>query len=139
MISFHSIDVPMPDFLDTIRIQHWIANVIRQHQKQVGDIVFVFCSDDKLLNINKEHLAHDYYTDIITFNLSDQPAVIRAEIYISLDRVGENAFMFGQTFEDELHRVLIHGILHLVGYQDNTEEERLIMRVKEDECLSLLR
>lgn len=129
----------MPGFIDTIRLKIWMAKVIMQHNKLEGDIVFLFCSDDKLLNINKEHLAHDYYTDIITFNLSVNPDVLRAEIFISLDRVEDNAVKFGHTVENELHRVLIHGVLHLLGYQDNTEEERVNMRMKEDECLSLLR
>ncbi len=116
-----------------------MAKVIMQHNKLEGDIAFLFCSDDKLLIINKEHLAHDYYTDIITFNLSVNPDVLRADIFISLDRVEDNAVKFGHTVENELHRVLIHGVLHLLGYQDNTDEERVNMRTKEDECLSLLR
>jgi rRNA maturation RNase YbeY len=138
MISFHSIDVAMPDCIDTVRLGKWISDIISQHERRAGDILFVFCTDAKLLEINKKHLQHDYFTDVITFNLSINPDIIRAEIYISLDRVVENANEFMKTIDNEIHRVLIHGILHLLGYSDHSEEDRLTMRIKEDECLSLL-
>jgi rRNA maturation RNase YbeY len=103
-----------------------------------GELSYILCSDNKLLEINKKHLDHDYYTDIITFNLSTSFKIIRGEIYISLERVGENAKKMNQTIENELNRVLIHGVLHLMGYQDHTDEDRSEMRAKEDYCLSLL-
>lgn len=138
MITFHALDVELPVWLNQRRLNRWINEVIVQHGFFPGELAYILCSDNKILEINKKHLAHDYYTDIITFNLSNSPKVIRGEIYISLERVGENAKKMNQTFENELNRVLIHGVLHLFGYQDHTDEERSVMRAKEDYCLSLL-
>ena len=104
---------------------------------EVRDIAFVFCDDNYLLKINKEFLDHDTYTDIITFDYSVGNEII-SEIYVSTDRVEENAKKYKQTFENEIHRVIIHGVLHLCGYNDKTEEEKQIMRDKENHYLSLL-
>ncbi len=138
MITFHALDVELPVWFNQRKLSRWINEVIAQHANFSGELSYILCSDNKILEINKNHLDHDYYTDIITFNLSNSQKVIRGEIYISLERVEENAKKMNQTIENELNRVLIHGVLHLMGYQDHTEEERSEMRTKEDYCLSLL-
>ena len=105
--------------------------------REIGDITFVFCDDNYLHKINLEFLDHDTYTDIITFDYSVGKEII-SEIYVSTDRVEENAKKYKQTFENEIHRVMIHGVLHLCGYNDKLAEEREIMRDKENHYLSLL-
>ena len=114
-----------------------IKAITVEESREVGDITFVFCDDNYLLKINKEFLDHDTYTDIITFDYSVGNEVI-SEIYVSTDRVEENAKKYKQTFENEIHRVMIHGVLHLCGYNDKLAEERQIMRDKENHYLSLL-
>lgn len=116
----------------------WIKQVVVKHQKKLGDISVIFCSDAYLLDINKQYLDHDYYTDIITFDyVSD--AIISGDIFISLDRVKDNAQQFDTCFVDELYRVVIHGILHLLGFKDKTPEEKELMTRNENLCLELLR
>lgn len=117
----------------------WIASVIRTHTHSLNEISYIFCSDDHLLEINKLHLNHDYYTDIITFDHSEEDGLIEADIFISVDRVKENATVNTVSFEQEISRVMIHGVLHLLGFGDKTEEEKKLMREKEDACLSLLK
>ncbi|SNS46367.1 rRNA maturation RNase YbeY [Ekhidna lutea] len=117
----------------------WITEVIRAHDHKLSEISYVFCSDDYLLEINKEHLKHDYYTDIITFDNSEEEGIIESDIFISIDRVRENAQTQSTSFEHELNRVMIHGVLHLLGFGDKTEEQQKVMREKEDACLSLLK
>jgi len=117
----------------------WIQGVIHSFTKTCGNINYIFCSDAYLRKINHERLKHDYYTDIITFDQSEDPKTVEAEIYVSIDRVKENSESLVVEFEMELRRVMIHGILHLLGYVDNTEEEKTAMREKEDSCLSLYR
>ena len=114
-----------------------IKAITAEESREVGDIAFVFCDDNYLLKINKEFLDHDTYTDIITFDYSSGNEII-SEIYVSTDRVEENAKKYKQTFENEIHRVMIHGVLHLCGYNDKLAEERQIMRDKENHYLSLL-
>lgn len=114
----------------------WIERVIEFEGFSPGDISYVFCDDDYLLNINKEYLNHDILTDIITFDYTLGKEV-HGEIYISIERVKENAETFEVSFEDELKRVMIHGILHLIGYKDKTEEEQSTMRSMEDKCISI--
>lgn len=116
----------------------WIQNVISEHQYKLIDLNYIFCSDEYLLKINQEYLAHDYYTDIITFDNSENEAEIEADLFISIDRVQDNSNQNESTFDDELHRVMIHGVLHLLGFGDKTEEEIKEMRQKENDCLSLL-
>ncbi len=116
----------------------WIKQAIQEEKRETGDIFYHFCSDDFLLKINRDYLQHDYLTDIITFPLSTRPDIISGEIFISIDRVRENASILQAGFEREFARVLIHGILHLLGYDDHTDEEKLQMRAKEDYYLSLL-
>ncbi len=116
----------------------WIKQVIQKENYQTGDIFYHFCSDDFLLNINREYLQHAYLTDIITFPLSTRPEIISAEIFISIDRVFENSSILKTPFEREFARVLVHGVLHLMGYDDHSDAEKLEMRAKEDYYLSLL-
>lgn len=119
------------------KLKDWISSEISKRGYKEGDILYVFCSDEELLKINQEFLNHDTYTDIISFDYT-MGKLISGEIYISIDRVQENAIAFGVPFEEELHRVMIHGILHFCGYKDSTESEQQIMRKEEDLALSRL-
>jgi rRNA maturation RNase YbeY len=119
------------------KISSWISQTILSEQKLVGNISFNFCSDKYLLKVNNEHLQHDYYTDIITFDFCEGP-YISGDIYISIERVKENAQSEKKPISNELHRVLIHGVLHLCGYKDKTPADARLMREKEDYYLSLL-
>lgn len=115
----------------------WISKVIELENFEMSDITLVFCNDEFLLKVNQDHLDHDFYTDIITFDYCSE-GLISGDLFISVERVIENAEHFNVTFEQELHRVIIHGILHLCGYLDKTPEEELVMREKESEALLLL-
>ncbi len=118
-------------------IYSWLNTVAVHENKTIQLLNIVLCSDEFLLTLNQKHLNHDYYTDVITFDLSEQSGLIEGEIYISVDRVKENAKLLQQQFIDELHRVMVHGLLHLCGYKDKTPSQQKIMRNKEDEYLSL--
>lgn len=118
-------------------LKQWIKSVIENNNKKVGEIAYIFCSDEQLLEINKEFLNHDYYTDIITFDYSETD-VVSGDMFISIDRIKDNAKILGVAYQEELHRVIIHGILHLLGNKDKTETESENMRKLEDECLSVL-
>ena len=115
----------------------WIENVVLSKNCAIEEINFIFCSDDYLLSINQEYLHHDYYTDIITFDHSEEDTTLAADIYISIDRVNENAMTLKVSFLDELHRVMIHGVLHLLGLDDKSESEKTEMRKIEDHYLAL--
>ena len=117
-------------------ISGWISNVIKSEGKKEGEINYIFCDDEYLLQINKEHLNHDYYTDIISFDYTVGNE-INGDMFISVDRAKENAVDFNVAFDEELKRVIIHGILHYCGYKDKLEEEELLMRNKEDEKLAM--
>lgn len=118
------------------KLKAFIPEIFIFNRKLGGNISFVFCSDEYLLNINKDFLQHDYYTDIITFNLSPKgQTTIDAELYISVDRVKDNAFNLKIPLQVELQRVIFHGILHLCGFKDKSKSDILEMRKKEDECL----
>ena len=136
MIQFHTIDVMMPQ-LDFDQVRFWIASVIEGEGYEVGELHYYFCGDDTLLNINRERLGHDFYTDIVTFPLGDCETYISSEFCLSLDRIAENSLTFGRTFESELLRVIIHGVLHLVGFDDLTDNDCESMRNKEEKCLEL--
>lgn len=120
------------------RIKSWIRKVLRENGKKEKDLNFVFTSDEHLHAINLQYLDHDTYTDIITFD-SSEGQIVAGDIMISLERVKENAVKYGVTFVEELHRVMIHGILHLCGYKDKSATENDLMRRKEDEALQVLR
>ena len=134
-IQFAAEDVPLPA-LEQSRVSDWIARVIDGYDHQMGTIQYIFCSDDYLHRINVTHLDHDTYTDIITFPYAEAP-LVESDIYISTERVRENAGTFGVPFEQELHRVLIHGILHLCGVSDKGEAAAQ-MRAAEARALQLL-
>jgi rRNA maturation RNase YbeY len=115
--------------------KEWLVEIAETHSFEVEEINYILVSDKDLLKINQTALNHDYYTDIITFDLSDKKGIIESDIYISIDRVEENANTFDIPFEEEMNRVLSHGLLHLLGYDDKDEASRQIMRGKEDEAL----
>jgi rRNA maturation RNase YbeY len=134
MIRFFCEDVKF-NLKDKLKVKQWIKNTIIQQEQSVGDINIIFCSDKYLLKINKEHLKHDYYTDIITFNYNTEK--INGDLFISIDRVNENAEKEKVSRETELRRVIIHGVLHLLGFNDKTKKEKLRIREKENESLKL--
>lgn len=117
-------------------VKKWVSQVVRRRGKRVGNISYLFCDDEHLLGVNRQFLNHDTYTDIITFDyvVGD---LISGDIMISVDRVGENAVKFGVPFVEELHRVIIHGVLHLLGQGDKSTAEAAEMRRQEEEALSL--
>lgn len=119
------------------KLKRFIAFLVKKEKKELVFLNYIFCDDRFLLKINREYLNHDFYTDIISFDLSDSSANILGEIYISIDRVRENAKNFNNTFKEELHRVLFHGILHLCDYKDKTPKEIGLMRKKENLYLNL--
>lgn len=140
MISFNNEDIRF-NLKNKTKLKNWIVSTIEKKKQKAGDISFVFCTDTFLLKLNKEYLNHDTYTDIITFDYSkeDVRSAISGDIFISIDRVKENAKTFSKTFEDELHRVIIHGVLHLLGYKDKTKITKAEMRKQEDLCLKAIK
>ncbi|MBR9998064.1 MAG: rRNA maturation RNase YbeY [Cyclobacteriaceae bacterium] len=123
---------------DKTKIKKWIEKIILQeNSKKHIQISFIFCSDSFLHQINKTYLQHDSLTDIITFNYSEDEDTVESDIFISIDRVGENSKLFKTPFIAELQRVMIHGVLHLLGFKDKTKDQREKMREKENECLTL--
>lgn len=114
----------------------WIENVVNSENKVLGEVNYIFCDDDYLLEINKQYLNHDYFTDIISFDYTEGN-LISGDIFISIDRVKENASYFNVSFEDELKRVIIHGILHYCGYKDKSSAEAEMMRSKEEEKIKM--
>ena len=117
-------------------IEEWVQKVIEKNNKQLGDITYIFCTDDYLLNINREYLQHDYYTDIITFNYCEND-IISGDLFISIDTVIDNAKTFDVSFESEFRRVVIHGILHLVGFDDKTDIDQEEMTKQENISLDI--
>lgn len=134
-IQYYSADIDFKPPNPT-KTRKWIRLVVKKEKAVVEGVSFIFCSDEYLLQINQDFLNHTTYTDIITFPEGDSKS-IRGEIYISVPRVTENAAKFEVVFETELRRVMIHGILHLLGYLDKSKDQKLEMRRKEDACLSL--
>lgn len=114
----------------------FVQQIFKREKKKLVNLSYIFCSDKYLLNINKTHLNHNYYTDIITFDLSETNDAITGEIYISTDRVRDNAAALGVTIQEELHRVIFHGALHLCGYKDKTQKDQKAMRAEEDKLLA---
>jgi rRNA maturation RNase YbeY len=133
---FNDIDIKT-SFKDRTKIKEWIKQAIKKEKYKLGELSYNFCSDEYLLQINIEHLNHDFYTDIITFELNEDKTII-GDIYISIDRVKDNAKQNNKSFTNELMRVLIHGVLHLCSYKDKTKKDAANMREKEDYYLSLL-
>jgi len=116
----------------------WLKQQAEHEGYAVGELNYIFCSDDYVLQVNRDYLEHDYYTDIITFDQSEEESKIDGDIFISVDRVADNAKQLGVSAEQEMRRVLAHGLLHLCGYGDKTDDEEAQMRAKEDEWLSRL-
>lgn len=136
-VIFETEGVEIPSILDEQKTIEWIDKVATSHNKEVGDLTYIFCSDEKILEINNQYLQHDYYTDIITFDYSEDN-IISGDIFISLDTVKSNSEQFKTEYKEELHRVIIHGILHLSGFSDHTEEEEKQMRNLENQALKLI-
>ena len=134
-IIYQAVDISFPE-IKRRETSSWIKQVIENHDKKTGDISYIFCSDKEILRINKLYLNHDYYTDIITFDYSEKGRV-GGDLFISLDTVKTNSEKFKTAYIDELHRVMIHGILHLCGFDDKTPAKSKIMRAKENETLEL--
>ena len=135
-IYFHTDDI---SFLlrNKLLLKNWIKKVAGSYEFNIGSLNYIFTSERQMLKINSDFLNHDYFTDIITFDYSEKK-VISGDIYISIERVKENAITFGEGFNDELKRVMIHGILHLIGYKDKTKPELAKMRDAEGRALSLV-
>ena len=135
MITYSSENVKMPKIRrrDT---SAWIKKVAATYGKKVGEVGYLFCDDEKILEVNREYLQHDYYTDIITFDY-DEGDIINGDLVISLDTVRTNAALFGKEYEEELYRVIIHGILHLCGVNDKGPGEREIMEAAENKALGM--
>lgn len=135
MITYNSDGVRMPDMKRRF-ITRWIRAVAATYGRKVGEVGYMFVSDEKILQVNREYLGHDYYTDVITFDY-DEGDTLNGDIMISLGTVRSNAEKFGKEYTDELHRVIIHGILHLCGINDKGPGEREIMEQNEDKALKL--
>ena len=135
MISFQNQSISFK-LKEKTKLKAWIKAVTEKEKHRLGDISYIFCSDDELLDINIQHLNHNTYTDIITFDYTEGNR-ISSDIFISVDRVEENAKKFKVSFEEELHRVMIHGILHLCGYKDKSKADAELMRKKENAALKL--
>lgn len=136
MISYHTEDIKKPNIC-TRRTSAWVKNVAASHGKTIGEIAYIFCSDPYILEVNKQYLQHDYFTDVITFDYTEGNK-ISGDIFISLDTVQSNAEQFGVDFYEELERVIIHGILHLCGFKDKEETEEAQMREEENKAISSL-
>ena len=135
MITYH-FDQTKFVFRQKTLTSKWLRLVAESEIRRIGDISIIFCSDNYILDINRRYLGHDYFTDIITFDYCEGDR-LSGDLFISVDSVRENSVEYGTEFKDELNRVIVHGILHLIGYDDHTEEDVKVMRSKEDYYLSL--
>lgn len=135
MIEFQTQNVEMPQ-IDVELVRTWIGEVAARHGKTVGPLTYCFCDDTHIIEVNRQFLQHDFYTDIITFDYTRRNR-ISGDMLISLDTVASNAEMLGMAYDQELHRVIIHGVLHLCGIDDKGEGEREIMEAHEDDALSI--
>ena len=133
---WEALNVDMPSF-NVALVERWIEQVAKNHDRVLGPLTYVFCNDEKIIEVNGEFLQHDYYTDIITFDYS-RSRMVSGDMFISLDAVASNAAMVGCDYERELMRVVVHGVLHLCGINDKGPGEREIMEAHEDEALRLL-
>ncbi len=134
MIRYYCEDIKFL-FKNKIANNRWLKMVAGSEIKTLGDISIIFCSDNYILDVNLRYLHHDYFTDVITFDYCEGDK-LSGDLFISVDSVRENAIEFGTEFDEELHRVIVHGLLHLIGYDDHTPEEQKVMRAKEDYYLS---
>ena len=136
MITYNCEGVKMPN-IKKREVTAWIKDVAATYGRKVGEIGYMFVNDEKILEVNREYLGHDYYTDIITFDY-DEGDCINGDLVISLDTVETNARQFGKSYDEELHRVIIHGILHLCGINDKGPGEREVMEAAEDKALAMI-
>ena len=137
MISYFTEDIKF-ELKGKLLNNRWLKMVVGSEVKKMGDLSIIFCSDPYILDINLRYLQHDYFTDIITFDYCEGNK-ISGDLFISIDSVRENALFYGATFEDELDRVMVHGVLHLLGYDDHTPEEIAVMRAKENYYVNIKR
>ena len=131
IIKFHSL-IKVPELKERRKLKQFLQRIARQENERILHLSYIFCSDEKLLRINQDFLKHDFYTDIITFDMREQPGPVVGEVYISVDRVRDNANKHLVSNSNEMHRVIFHGLLHLCGYKDKLKADRLTMREKED-------
>ncbi len=136
MIYFNVEDVDLK-LKGKLILRKWIRQVVETYGLKPGELSYIFCNDDKILEVNRQFLQHDYYTDIITFDY-DEDGVVSGDMYISVDTVQTNAEQYAPSFERELHRVIIHGVLHLCGLKDKSSEDEKKMRAAEEKALSIL-
>lgn len=136
MISFDSKNVVMPD-IDIEKVSTWLEMVAESHSRRIGNLCYLFCNDDEILDVNRQFLNHDYFTDIITFDYSRKDKV-SGDIFISLETVKSNSVDLKTSYNTELFRVIVHGLLHLCGINDKRPEERIVMERNEDQALELL-
>lgn len=137
-ILFYTEGVDYPSFFSEQKIIEWIEQITETYDKTAGELSFIFCNDDHILEINKQYLDHDYYTDVITFDYC-VGNLLCGDVFISLDTVQSNAVQFGVSFENEFFRVIAHSVLHLIGFKDKSDEEAMIMRENENKCLEILK
>lgn len=135
MVRYYCEDIKL-EFKNKLANNRWLKMVAGSEIKILGDISIIFCSDNYILDVNIRYLHHDYFTDVITFDYCEGDK-LSGDLFISIDSVRENAVEFGTEFDEELHRVIVHGLLHLIGYDDHTPEDQKQMRAKEDYYLSL--
>ncbi|MGB4843799.1 MAG: rRNA maturation RNase YbeY [Ferruginibacter sp.] len=124
-----------PALKDRKSLKHFIENLFGKEKTPLTSLSYIFCSDERLLEVNIEFLKHDFYTDVITFDLSREKGIVEGEVYLSVDRIKENAKQLGLSFNEELHRVMFHGALHLCGYKDKSKDEASDMRSMENKYL----
>ena len=136
MITYNSLDIKIPK-IPKRKISNWTKYVAWKFQKKVGDIAYIFCSEDKILKLNTEYLCHHFFTDVITFDYSLKK-LISGDIFISIETVKSNAEKFKIDFYNELYRVMIHGVLHLCGLKDKTKQEKIAIRENENNALKIL-
>ena len=135
MVSYYTQDTNF-NFKGRLLNNRWLKMVAESELKRLGDISIIFCSDNYILDVNMKYLQHDYFTDIITFDYCEGDR-LSGDLFISVDSVRENASFYGTEFENELNRVIVHGLLHLIGYDDHTDEDQKTMRAKENYYLQL--
>jgi len=136
-ISIHFQGVKRPYFASNKLIRTWLPAACLEFDRKIGDLTLVFVSDDYLLEMNRQFLQHDYYTDIITFDHGTERKKISGELYMSLDRIKENAALHQEKYSSEFHRVIAHGVLHIIGFQDKTKNEKISMRSCENHFLDV--
>lgn len=137
MVEYLSENVILPE-LDFPVVTSWLERVAQSHRKTLGELCYIFCDDPYILKVNNDYLEHDYYTDIITFDYCESD-VLSGDLFISIDTVTSNALQFNSSYVEELHRVIVHGVLHLCGINDKSDEDALLMRNAEDSALLLLK